>query len=95
MLYTEKLNEYKNNFYSFLNDYRITHPQSYYFSPATLKFFGERLSDMRILSKTKKVKDSYGQEFECFVLSKSSKNWNNKRIRTYAYFNTENLDQVI
>ena len=94
MLYKEKIKKYNRNFYSFLNDYSITHPQSYYFSPDTLKFFGERFSGMRILSKTKKVKDSYGQEFECFVLSKSSKNWNNQRIRTYAYFNIENLDQI-
>lgn len=95
MLYKDKLKEYNYSFYSFLNDYRITHPQSYYFSPATLEFFGERLSDMRILAKTQKVKDSQGKEFECFVLSKSSKNWDNKRIRTYAFFDVENLERII
>lgn len=37
--------------------YQGKHPGGHFFDRDTLKFFGERLSDMRVLSETKTIKD--------------------------------------
>lgn len=47
-----------NNMRSFIADYYEKNPTGHYFDPGTLKFFGERLSDMRI-NKTIEVKEDY------------------------------------
>ena len=67
---------------------------SYYFSDDTLKFFGERLSDMYILKKTAKVKDYLGVTHECYVLSKISKDYRGKKVRKYDYFDIHTLERM-
>ena len=48
-----------NNFYQFLNDYKKHNPNGHYFDSATLKFFGERTSDMYILKNTTMIKNFF------------------------------------
>lgn len=67
---------------------------SYYFSDNTLKFFGERLSDMYILKKTEKIKDSMGVIHECYVLSKLSKDYQGRKVRNYDYFDIHTLERI-
>ena len=41
--------------------YQGKHPGGHFFDRDTLKFFGERLSDMRVLSETETIKDCSGE----------------------------------
>ena len=48
--------------------YNNNHPDDPYFDANTLKFFGERLSEMWILKRTAVIEDSYREERECYIL---------------------------
>lgn len=72
----------------------LEHKGSYYFSKSTLRFFGERLSDMYILKNTQIKKSSSGDIHECFVLSKLSKSWDGVKFRNYDYFDINTLKRV-
>lgn len=94
MNYIEKLSSYNRNFYHFLSDYN-TAVGDYFFSPDTLKFFGDRLSSMSILAHTTPVKTWDGSTVECFILSHVVRNWDGRKIRKYDYFSTETLKRVL
>lgn len=49
--------------------YKTAHPDGHFFDEKTLKFFGERRSEMRLLKGTTRIKDVCGEEHECYVLS--------------------------
>ena len=67
---------------------------SYYFSDDTLKFFGERLSDMYILKKTEKIKDYNGEIHDCYVLSKLYKDYKGRKVRNHDYFDIHTLERI-
>lgn len=66
-----------------------------YFEPKTLKFWGEKLSDMRILKDTVIKKDFQGNKHHCVVLSKISKDFYGKPYRNYDYFDIDTLNRII
>ena len=66
-----------------------------YFKKETLKFWGERLSDMRILENTVVKTDFQGNIHECIVLSKISKDFYGKKYRNYDYFDIDTLNRII
>lgn len=68
---------------------------NHYFNRKTLKFWGERLSDMYILKDTVKKRDFQGEIHECVVLSKISKDFYGKPYRNYDYFDIDTLNQII
>lgn len=69
-------------------------PESHFFNTDTLRFFGEKMSSMRLLNDHTVVKDVMGQEHECWVLSTLQKPpFGNKR-RVYHYFDVETLEQI-
>ena len=75
--------------------YKCAHPNGHYFDHDTLKFFGERISDMRLLKNRKTVTDTSGEKHDCYVLSSlQRKCWTGPK-RNYAYFDVETLDDVI
>ena len=83
-----------NNMRSFIADYYEKNPNSHYFDSATLKFFGERVSDMRI-NKTIEVKEDYqGEKHECYVISRLQRKHPNGPKRTLAYFDVETLEDI-
>ena len=83
-----------NNIYSFVKDYYAKHPNGHYFDRETLKFFGERLSDMRIY-KTIEVKEDYlGKKHECYVISRLQRKHPDGPKRTLAYFDVETLENI-
>ena len=83
-----------NNMWSFIADYYEKHPKGHYFDQDTLKFFGERLSDMRI-NKTIEVKEDYrGEKHDCYVISRLQRNHPNGPKRTLAYFDVETLENI-
>ena len=54
--------------YGLKSRYEGTHPGGHFFDKETLGFFGERLSEMRLLAKTEVVTDISGDKHECYVL---------------------------
>lgn len=74
--------------------YQGKHPGGHFFDKDTLKFFGERLSDMRILSETETVKDCLGETHECYVLSRLQRKHPCGPRRTYAYFDMETFEHI-
>lgn len=70
------------------------HPESHFFDYDALKFFGESLSTMNVLSRTTEVKDYNGDKHECYVLSKLSRTHPMGPRRTYAYFDVNTLEYI-
>lgn len=76
-----------------INEYKKRN--NHYFDKDTLKYWGERLSDMKILKDTVIKKDLQGKEHECIVLSKISKDFYGKPYRNYDYFDIVTLNRII
>jgi hypothetical protein len=83
------------NIDEFIRAYYKKNPEGHYFDQETLKFFGERLSDMRLLKKTAKVKDIRGVEHEAYVISRLQRKHPGGPQRTYAYFDVDALTPII
>lgn len=80
--------------YSLINNYYIHHPKGHYFHRDTLKWFGERISEMRVFKETVQIRDSLGEIHTCYVLSKLSRNHPYGKRRTYAYFDVDTFDVI-
>lgn len=80
--------------YGLMNAYKAKHPDGHFFDDKTLKFFGERLSEMRLLKNTETVKDWSGEKHECYVLSRLQRKHPMGPRRTYAYFDVKTLDHI-
>lgn len=78
--------------YSLIRNYYKYNPEGHYFDRNTLKFFGERISEMRVLKKIVYKKDFRGITHKCFVVSSLQHNCNN--IRHYAYFDIYNFEEI-
>lgn len=75
--------------------YQEMHPNGHFFDPKTLKFFGERMSGMRLLKGTVHIKSAGGYDHECYVLSSVQRPGPPlKRRRVYHYFDVETLEDV-
>lgn len=78
-----------------ISAYYQKNPKGHYFDRDTLKFFGERRSEMRLLKDTVKVKDISGEEHEAYCISSLQRKHPSGLRRTYAYFDVETLDYII
>ena len=74
---------------------RIERENPYFFSPDTLRFFGERLSDMYLFKRTQIITDSQGEEHECYVISSYQRNHPLGPRRAYHYFDTETYERIL
>lgn len=81
--------------YGLIDAYREKHPNSHFFDHDTLKFFGERISEMRLLKKKETITDISGEKHECYVLSSLQRKNPMGPRRKYTYFDVETLDNVI
>jgi len=81
--------------YELRSAYYGKHPDGHYFDVDTLKFFGERLSDMKLLKGTVTVKDICGEEHEVYVISRLQRKYPGGARRTHAYFDINTLDDVV
>lgn len=77
-----------------IDSYKGRNPYGHFFDSETLKFFGERISDMRVLSETKKIIDYSGDEHECIVLSSLQRKHPLGPRRKYSYFDVETFDYI-
>lgn len=81
-------------YYTLKKNHETTHPEGHFFDADTLKFFGERESDMRVLKNTEIVIDYNGKEHECYVLSSYQRKYPTGARRVYHYFDTTTFDCV-
>lgn len=78
-----------------IDAYYKHHPDGHFFDRQTLKFFGERRSEMRLLKKTVQVTSAGGYAHECYVLSSVQRPGPPlKRRRTYHYFDIHTFDDI-
>ncbi len=66
----------------------------HFFDWETLKFFGERESEMRILKKKVRVRDYQGYDHICYVLSTYQRNHPVAPGRYYYYFDEQTFERV-
>lgn len=81
--------------YQLENDERFRKENPHFFDRDTLKFFGERKSEMRVHKTKAIVKDYYGKEHKCYVLTSVQHKAPQgiPKIR-YYYFDVETLDMI-
>lgn len=73
----------------------ITHnPTSHFFDRDTLAFFGERISDMRVLKDTVPYERD-GEKRNAYCLSSLQRNYPLGKRRAYHYFDTETFKEVL
>ena len=80
--------------YEFVQKYHRAQPGGHFFDRQTLEFFGERLSEMRVLRDTATITAEDGKTHECYVLSRFQRKHPRGPRRTYAFFDIETLDDV-
>ena len=81
--------------YDLRSVYRAKHPNGHFFDDETLRFFGERMSEMRLLKGTCTVTDISGRERTCYCLSSLQRKSPLGPRRKYHYFDAETIEQVI
>lgn len=84
-----------NTPFALADAYQRKHPDGHFFDRDTLRFFGERFSDMYLFKKTKNVIDHSGCEHTCYILSTLQRNHPSGPTRVYHYFDVETLDDVL
>ena len=80
--------------YEFIEKYREAQPDGHFFDRETLRFFGERLSEMRVLRDTATIKAEDGKTHECYVLSRFQRKHPRGPRRTYTFFCVKTLNKV-
>lgn len=84
------------NIHHLISRYYEAHPDGHFFDPDTLKFFGERRSEMRLLKNTAQITALSGEKHECYVVSTRQRPGPPLAARRkYHYFDVVTLDHVI
>lgn len=84
--------------YEFQDEYHKKNPGGKFFDDGTLKFFGERWSEMRLLKSLETVTSAGGDRHLCYVISSIQHKHpdpKKQKRRVYHYFDHETLKQVI
>ena len=77
-----------------IHQYYLKHPEGHFFDRETLKFFGERISDMRVMKDTEVVTDYAGEKHTCYCLSHLQRKHPCGPTRRYTYFDVDTLDKI-
>ena len=80
--------------YELIENYQRTHRNGHFFDRDTLRFFGERISEMRVLATTATIKDYSGEKHECYMLSSVQHKAPGGKKRVYHYFDTTTFDTI-
>ena len=72
--------------------YYEAHPNGHFFDRDTLKFFGERFSEMRLLKGKRQSKDSLGNIHTCYVVSATQRIPLVGKKRVYHHFDVDTLE---
>lgn len=81
--------------YKLINMHNMKHLDSHFFDRDTLRFFGERISEMRVLKQVEIIKDWRGNEHKCYVLSSIQHNApEGVEKRKHHYFDIDSFDVI-
>ena len=76
------------------HEYFTHNPNGHFFVKETLRFFGERESDMRIFKNITTTIDFYGNEHKCYVLSTLQRNHPAGPTRKHHYFDVYTFELI-
>lgn len=82
------------NIYTLIEAYNRNNPNGHFFDRDTLKFFGERISEMRVFKDPVTVEDYSGKEHTCWCVSSYQRKHPIGARRAYHYFDTESFDCI-
>lgn len=77
-----------------IREYNKKHPGMHYFDRGTLKWFGERISDMRLLKDKAVITADDGTKHTCYVVSKLQRKHPKGPKRVYSYFDVDTLTDI-
>lgn len=75
-------------------NYQSKHPGGHFFDVETLRFFGERRSEMNVRKGTTIITDWSGKVHECYILSSLQRAAYGGPRRVYHYFDTSTFDDI-
>lgn len=78
----------------FITEYKNKYPKDHFFDKDTLKFFGERLSDMRLLKTREKIITADGETHICYIISTKQRNAPGGVKKVYHYFDMDTLTRI-
>lgn len=81
--------------YELRDNYYAKHPDGHFFDPETLKFFGERWSDMKISHDLVEIKDYRGNPHICYELVTKQRNAPGGTKTSYHYFDRDTFDEIL
>ncbi len=81
--------------WKFIQLYKEKNPNGHFFDKDTLRFFGERISDMRVLKKTLEVTSSIGKVHTCYTLSVLQRKNPAGPLRKYHYFDVDTMQHIV
>ena len=77
------------------NRHLAKHPHSHFFDKQTLRWWGERKSEMRVLRDKIVINDYSGVPHTCYILSSRQRNaFFDKPTRVHHYFDCETYDVI-
>lgn len=82
------------NVYELRDAYWEMNPGGHFFDKKTLKAFGERLSDMRLLKGVIKITDPLGEKHTCYVLSSIQRIPLVGKKRIHHFFDIDTFEDV-
>ncbi len=80
--------------YGLIERHERNNAGSCFFSRSTLKFFGERISEMRVLKNPVTLTDYCGEKHTCYVLSSYQRKHPLGPRRAYHYFDVESFEVI-
>lgn len=83
------------NVYTLRDRYYQNNPDGHFFDHDTLKFFGETMSSMRVLTKTDKIRGYDGTVHECYCFSTLQRKYPGGARRAYHWFDINTYDEII
>lgn len=81
--------------YTLRDEYKKRHPQGHFFDAETLKFFGERFSEMRVLQGVRGITDICGNIRRAYCVSSLQHKAPKGPQRCYHYFDAETFEHII
>lgn len=81
------------NFNEFYKAYHTVGPNDYFFSKNTLDFFGEKLSDMRLLGETHAASDGK-KMYDCYVVKSTQHDMCGESCLTFYFFDVDTLKYI-
>lgn len=78
-----------------IREYYAHDPNGHFFDKDTLDFFGERMSEMKLLKDKAIVTDAHGKDHVCYVITTIQHKHPCGPTRAYHHFDAETFDHIL